>query len=754
MVLHHVSVGGKIFAGHPDVVPYFLPNFCFLGRSLTEGVIPGWNPHAMAGIPFTGDPQSGWMYAPAMLLFSVFDCATAIRVFFVMQPALAGVGVYAFLRVEGLSRTASTVAGLVLALPIAGSTMSMSLPLDGALAWTCVTLAFAARTYHSTTRFARLSFGLLTALALGQVAAAHLSNGLATATAVLVVYWVVRSRADRATRPLRRSLLHLAALLGGFVLVNLAYFLPRLAYLPRSTLALGYERLEQLATELVGGGGGGVAEFARPLRTSWILTLVTYPGAFLGGIALISVVAAAANKRHRPLFRTFAGVAAFSYVFGLSAVARFLEPVALKVPFGEFYIHDPSRLRYPFVLGLAVLAGIGIDAWVRDLDRVWRARCFVVAVVVGIALPIPFGAAPVAVVAPAIALGLGFALLSIVVGRPRLSGWIAPAVAAELVVVGLLSFGAPPDREGGRLFVTNPTTPLDLAVVDAGAYTEALPIMETLQRQDEARFASVLPSEFGQNAYLFEQTPRFWPLESNQRGMIFGVDDAQGYNPAQVRRYWRFIREVNRVRTRYTLSVLMGAPARAFDTLGIDHVITESGSSPLPRLDPRRHYRPVTLNARDIERVELSDEWTVARSADEALNLALSSDEVILEAEPRGLTSTGDGAGRADYDEVDSQTLRVRVSTASPALLVVRNVFDPNWTATIDGEEAELLRADYLMQAVVVPEGDHLVELAYRDPWVGRGLLGSALAVSIILAVAFYTRRARDRGPTESRQER
>ncbi|HEX9234646.1 MAG TPA: hypothetical protein VF972_00005, partial [Actinomycetota bacterium] len=115
IVLHAFAFGGKVSSQHPDVLGFWLPTYCFLGKSIAAGHIPAWNPHVMAGVPFAADPQSGWMYIPAMLLFAGLPCSVAIRLIVVLQPILGGLGLYWFLRSEGLSRPASTSGGLALA---------------------------------------------------------------------------------------------------------------------------------------------------------------------------------------------------------------------------------------------------------------------------------------------------------------------------------------------------------------------------------------------------------------------------------------------------------------------------------------------------------------------------------------------------------------------------------------------------------------------------------------------------------------
>src|SRR5512132_1273100 len=136
-----IAMRGFVFADllsnqHPDVLSLWLPRSCLMGRSLSAGHVPLWNPFEMAGTPFAADPQSGWLYVPWMLTSWLFGCGGGLRAFIVLQPILAGLGVYWFLRCEQLSRVAATAGGLSLAMAIAASNVAISLPFVGAIAWT------------------------------------------------------------------------------------------------------------------------------------------------------------------------------------------------------------------------------------------------------------------------------------------------------------------------------------------------------------------------------------------------------------------------------------------------------------------------------------------------------------------------------------------------------------------------------------------------------------------------------------------
>jgi hypothetical protein len=77
--------------------------------------------------------------------------------------------------------------------------------------------------------------------------------------------------------------------------------------------------------------------------------------------------------------------------------------------------------------------------------------------------------------------------------------------------------------------------------------------------------------------------------------------------------------------------------------------------------------------------------------------------------------------------------LVVETHACGAALLVVTDAFFPGWTARVDGAEAPVLRADYLVRAVPVPAGHHRVELTYRP---ASFAVGAALSAAATLAWA------------------
>ena len=94
---------------------------------------------------------------------------------------------------------------------------------------------------------------------------------------------------------------------------------------------------------------------------------------------------------------------------------------------------------------------------------------------------------------------------------------------------------------------------------------------------------------------------------------------------------------------------------------------------------------------------------TTVLDDDAALSAILSATfdparEAIL-AEPASLVPDPSVTGHVAWELNDPDERRLRVTTAGPALLVVSENWFPGWVAEVDGEPAEVRRANLTLQA-------------------------------------------------------
>lgn len=91
--------------------------------------------------------------------------------------------------------------------------------------------------------------------------------------------------------------------------------------------------------------------------------------------------------------------------------------------------------------------------------------------------------------------------------------------------------------------------------------------------------------------------------------------------------------------------------------------------------------------------------------------------------------------GRATTTSVNiiryQRTHKVIVSDSpSRGILLLNDKYDPQWEVCVDGEPADLLRGNYIAQAVAVPKGKHTVTFKYRP---NRHTFGLSIVTCLIL---------------------
>jgi uncharacterized membrane protein YfhO len=92
--------------------------------------------------------------------------------------------------------------------------------------------------------------------------------------------------------------------------------------------------------------------------------------------------------------------------------------------------------------------------------------------------------------------------------------------------------------------------------------------------------------------------------------------------------------------------------------------------------------------------------------------------------------------------------VEVDAECASACLVVLTDLFDPNWQASLDGTPAEVVQVNYLFRGVAIPAGSHRIEFRYspRSFRVGAAIsLGAAFAVAAITILP----RPRQRGGSQ-----
>ena len=85
-----------------------------------------------------------------------------------------------------------------------------------------------------------------------------------------------------------------------------------------------------------------------------------------------------------------------------------------------------------------------------------------------------------------------------------------------------------------------------------------------------------------------------------------------------------------------------------------------------------------------------------------------------LEVRAERLEVRGDSAAFVEQTMLESDEVRYKVKSEKGGLVVFSEIYYPGWKATIDGKEAEVFRADYVLRAMQVPAGEHEIVMTFK----------------------------------------
>lgn len=253
----------------------------------------------------------------------------------------------------------------------------------------------------------------------------------------------------------------------------------------------------------------------------------------------------------------------------------------------------------------------------------------------------------------------------------------------------------------------------------------------------------------------------FIPSEADQRilkdsdmsyrvyNLINGFNDAKtsyfhqsigGYHGAKMRRYQDLIEYAISPETSELINGLQNGNPR-FDQVGV-----------LNMLNAKYFLAGNTANAVIPNPSANGNAWFVSDvievgSADEEINEVVRIDTKTTAVFDESKFEVSDfvpsAEGEITLEEYRPNYLKYKSTNTGDGLAVFSEIYYPKgWKATIDGEEAKILRANYVLRALEVPEGEHEIVFEYRPQsyHLGNVISGvsSAILMMLFLGAVFY----------------
>ena len=744
--------GAFIPEGGGDIAAILYPVYHFAQETLRSGVLPLWNPHLYAGIPFVGHIQSGPFYPPNLLLFFLTPEVTyrSLEYLLIAHFWLAGCLMYALLRglttelphgqrssairaaafaderdearssntPERLSRTAALLGALVFMfndfnITHIGNPNMVAVGTWLPLAFLCFhralvkKRAFLAALAGAVAGIAYLAGHIQPFLyilfAIGIYAA---YEALMDVAAERLALTVPQPFMPRSLAPLARPLTYLVVFMAFTVAVSGISLIPNVEMSSQSlreSLSYADARGFSLApAELIGLFVPGL--LGRGPDIHW----GPWERVEIGYVGILPLILAALGfiwRRERtPRFFALLGVVSLVLAMGKYSVVHgwlFLVP-------GYSQIRVPARFIFLLDFALAALAAYGFDALLRPLTRLRRSalRSMVPALAIALAALV-FVFAPLMFVTMSLtqsqdvsifnraANGFNgvmlFALLlgsSLILLLARRARWLQPRVWALSVV----------------LFVF-----LDLASLGAYIDSGENDPSANFQHPEAIAFLKSDP-----NLFRIETPQDSWFQWQPNLGLIARLDDAAGiYNPLLLQRYDRYWK---------------AAAARdnvLYDLLNTKYLITKKDAKVGARFTPVFQGDPqvtIWLNSGALPRAFMVFQAKTVEEGDAAFAAITQpgfdpTALIVLESAAAAPPAASGVAAPLTVGVLEHgvNSSAYQVETGAEGYLFVGDTYYPGWRATLDGQDTPLFRANYLFLAVKVPTGKHTVRMVF-DP--------------------------------------
>ncbi len=714
-------------AQYPDTIRQLYPWRTLVTNELKAGKIPLWNPYNFSGTPILANFQSAVFY-PLNVLYLLVPQATSWTLLVILQSYLALLFTYGYIRTLSGSKLTSWFGAITYTFSLFSTVWIEYNTIGQVMIWLPLSL-FAIE--HITKKENR---NWIIVLVFSQVSALLAGHPQLAAYMIFFTFFYAWFR----TRQIIKFVFLSTVLAIGISAVQIIPGIELSLYAARSAhdFLFIFQKIliqpQQILMAIVPNLFGHPAT-----RTYWPADTFVGKATYIGIIPLFFLLAA---FRLKTQIIKFFSIAALFILILMTANPITFFLYKLNIPL--FSSSSPTLMGFLFAYCLAILASLGLDAWIKEKHSVQKlAHRSLTVLIFFILIWISFKFSPHAATAQkAILYSFGLAMMT-------LMGFVLAITHRKLMIAVLSALLL---IHAADLFVQfqkfNPFVPVSFVFPPAPLFT-----------------------------YLEKNTDinRFWgygsaSIEANfaTQYRLFSPD---GYDPLYPKRYGEFIGLSHdgkfspsfTTQTRSDATIAPGYGEKDFATnpyrlrmlniLGVKYILDRVENNSTSQTFPPNKFTQIynqdgwkiLENLQTEPRILFASEYKVFKNNSEFEKLFFNDafdpkKTILLEETLPGEIKQPIVADTVSVNRYESNEILVSTKADGARLLFFSDTYYPGWKAFIDNKETKIYRADYAFRALYIPEGTHEVLFLYEPNSFRLGIIISS--ASIILAlIAFFT---------------
>jgi hypothetical protein len=705
----------------PDVITQIYPWKTLTINTFRNLQIPLWNPYSFSGTPQLANYQSA-VLSPMNLIFFILPFIDAWSLLVLLQPLLAGLFMYSFLKTLKINNEGSTVGSLAFMFCGFITTWMTYATLGYAILFLPLAL-YAIEKFYQTQKIRfliLLSFSLPLSFFSGHF---QISIYLFLFVLAYILFKFFQTKNIRIT-------IYLMLFSGFGILLSLPQLLPSVEAYTQSLRSGIFQKAEVIPW-------GYLSTFVAPdflgnpvTRNDWFGHYAEW-NAYIGLLPLMLGFYAIFKTRKKEII-FFGLVTLFSIL--LSFQTPFLDLlIALKIP--VLSTSAASRIIVLFSFSMSVLAAFGLQHLFIDIKNknirpiyAWLALSMGVLIslwiVVLLKLILPLDKIAIAkqnLVLPTIIFLATFFVIFFTISLKNVKSTLFIKLAA-LVLILIVAFDL--------LRFSSKWMPFD----SRNLMYPNIPIASELNKI--SGFNRVI-SNLGGEGTIYYQLPSL-----------------DGYDAVYIQRYGEFIASLNTGKLMQSSRSVVSFPKnglytkQAANLLGAKYIINKVADGHSSWNFPFWTYPDGTFptiysdgvyqifeNKASFPRAFLVNKYALETNPQKIISTMFNANfnlrnEIVLEQDPKIILN---GQGVASINNYTPDKITIETNSAGNNLLFLSDAYYPGWNAYVDGAEKQIYRADYAFRAIIVPQGKHKIEFIYKPMSFYSGALFASFGLLAIL---------------------